>query len=142
MKTILGYVIILALSLSFSGCGEEAPITFLNYPNDIEERIDTIEVSYITWACACANWINNEYFEKNPDYIDKDYAKDCFFIEAENEDDMLPEKYHSNRYDIRLIGSFYKDNGISKDYIKPTSQKPEKSRVFRYVKYEIIGRRK
>ena len=139
MKTALGYTFIITFFLSVSSCGDAAPITFLDYSNNLEKKIDTIEVTYIAWACACANWINTDYFEKNPNYANMDYSKECFFIEAKNRDNKLPEKYHINGSVVRLIGSFYKDKGISRDYMKPTSQKPDKSRVFRYAAYEVIG---
>ena len=39
---------------------------------------------------------------------------------------------------IRLIGSFYKGKGISRDYVQQTSQYPEEGRVFRYTDIEIV----
>jgi len=132
--------ILIVSGFVFSNCGNEGAITFLDYPNKIETKIDTIEVSYISWACACPNWIEVDYFEKNPTYKNTDYSKDCFFIEAKKGTIKLPEKHHTtyNEVKIKLIGSFYAENGISRDYIKPTSQKPEHSRVFRYSDFEII----
>lgn len=37
-----------------------------------------------------------------------------------------------------LIGSYYKRKGISRDYEKSTNQKPEKAKIFRYTKIEVI----
>lgn len=32
-------------------------IMFWDYPKNLSDKIETIEVSYIAWACACANWL-------------------------------------------------------------------------------------
>lgn len=140
--TIKVFYFIILGSFLFS-CGEEGPITLFDYPNKIETKIDTIEVSYTMWACACPNWIETNYQTQNS-YISTNRLEDsCFFIEASKETKKLPEKYHTTylngkSFSIKLVGSFYKDKGISRDYIKPTSQKPEHAKVFRYTKFEIL----
>ena len=121
-------------------CGNEGPITYFDYPNNIDDNIDTIEVEYISWACACANWVDYSYLISNS-YISEDkLAENCFFIEAEKDSIRIPDSYFAdtNNYRIQLIGSYYKDKGISRDYIKPTSEKPEHARVFRYSQFKII----
>lgn len=130
-------LLIILIPLVFS-CGNIGPITIFDYPNNIEKEIDTIEVTYIAWACACPNWVGADYIPEN------NLENLCFFIEAEKESNKLPEKYHTSflnekRMRIKLIGSFYKDKGISRDYIKSTSEKPEHARVFRYTKFEVLN---
>ena len=113
-------------------------ISFLDYPQELAAEIDTIEVTYIAWACACANWLPTSYLE-DPDYEVSENDEDCVFLEAEKKELKIPAKYYSggnNR--IRLIGRFYKDKGISKDYEQPTSERPTKARVFKYAKIEIL----
>ncbi|MFK7933296.1 MAG: hypothetical protein AB8G22_07290 [Saprospiraceae bacterium] len=101
--------------------------------------VDTIEVTYIAWACACANWLPTKYL-KTPNYETTDNSEDCIFIEAENEELRIPDEYRLGGYGnrIKLIGQFYRDEGISRYYEQPTSQKPKIAKVFRYSKIEVI----
>ncbi len=117
----------------------EGPVTFLDYPYRLNNKVDTIEVTYVAWACACANWLPTNFLE-NPGFDTTDNAKNCIFLEADRSELIIPDEYRvgGNNNRIRLIGSFYTDEGISRDYNKPTSQKPEKAKVFRYTYAELI----
>jgi len=122
----------------------EGRITFLDYPVDLSGETDTIEVTYIAWACACPNWIETDFIAQNSYIPENELENKCFFIEANSETLKLPVKYHTNfldgkRFRIKLIGSFYENKGISRDYEKPTSEKPEHAKVFRYNKFEVLG---
>lgn len=98
----------------------QGPITFLDYPYTLEDQEDTLDLTYIQWACACANWIPTSNFEV-PSYANTDYSKDCIFIESGHADLLVNEEpvkgYSSKR--IRVVGSFYKNEGISRDYENP-----------------------
>lgn len=125
---------IIFLLISFSNCGiigDKRMITWLDYPKELENKIDTIEVTYIAWACACANWLPTTFLN-DPNYYENDYSKDCIFLEADKKELVIPDEYHlgGNDNQIKLIGTFYKDQGISRGYIKPTSEKPDKAKVF------------
>lgn len=142
MKLILKIVFPIILGLFFYSCNEGL-ITVLDYSNTIEDRVDTIEVSYVMWACACPNWIETDFLAQNSYIPENELESKCFYIEANKETEKLPEKYHTNflngnRFKVKLIGNFYKDKGISRDYKKPTSEKPEYAKVFRYNEFEVL----
>jgi hypothetical protein len=109
---------------------------FNSYPNDLSEKTDTIELSYINWACACANWrptkLNGLQIE------DSITDESCIFIEAGPSTYQVSEEIYCCSNRVRLIGSFYEDEGISRDYISPTDQKPDLARVFQYHTFEYI----
>src|SRR5688572_5659151 len=108
------------------------------YPTELSDKIDTVEVKYISWACACANWLPTEYL-KDPNYSKTDYSNDCIFIEAEKSTEKVPESYIiESGKKIRLIGTFYNDEGISRDYESPTDQRPDRAKVFKYRSFEIV----
>lgn len=120
MCSIYGYV--------WNANRSEGPITYLDYAYTLESEVDTIEVNYLAWACACANWLPVGQVSDDTN---------CIFIEAANHS-VLPEEFHNNEYTIKLVGKFYEDRGISRDYQKPTSQKPEHAKIFQYLYYEIL----
>lgn len=136
-------IVLIIHAIVTSNCGligNEGRITSSDFPNELSEEIDTMEITYIAWACACANWLPEKYFDLNNDKLSETPEDYCIFIEAEKEEMKIPDEYHLGGYQnrIRLIGKFYKDKGISRDYEQPTSQKPEKARVFRYSEIEVI----
>jgi len=115
---------------------EEGPITFLDYSYQLEEEKDSLDLSYIHWACACANWLEVSKFPKTEN--EEIQAEDCLFIEAASAQNILPDSLQYSQQVIRLYGSFYQQPGISRDYEKPTSQKPEAARVFRYDSFKML----
>jgi hypothetical protein len=127
IAVFFGILGIITLGFCFNSDSSEAPITYLDYSYTTEDELDTIEVNYVAWACACANWLP-------VGVIDDD--SNCIFIES-IDDKVLPKKFHENQYTIKLIGRFYRDKGISRDYKKPTSQKPDYAKIFQYMYYEI-----
>lgn len=113
---------------------KEGRITFLDYPKNLSKKTETIELGYIDWACACANWLpktNSETLD------DTEIVDNCIFIEADNKAVKISEE-NKKGHIIKLTGSFYKDEGISRDYVKQTSEKPKPAKVFKYTKAEII----
>lgn len=144
MKTnLLLCIKLLLISVTLSNCNisqTEGQISESDYPKELNSKIDTIEVKYIAWACACANWLPDKYFDIDNDKLSENPGNYCMFLESEKENFKIPDEYchNNNNNRIRLIGSFYKEKGISKDYVQPTSQKPSKARVFKYSEVEII----
>ena len=144
MKTnlLLG-IKLLIISVTLSNCNipqTEGQIGKSDYPKELNSKIDTIEVKYIAWACACANWLPNKYFDIDNDKLSENAENYCIFLESEKEDLKIPDEYcySDNNNRIRLIGNYYKDKGVSKDYMQSTSQKPDKAKVFKYSEIEII----
>ena len=92
-----------------------------------------LELKYIVWGCACANWITLSDFDK---YKDNKLAEHCIFIEPANDCLELPLFFDPSRHTIKVKGQFY----IRSDYPKGTVQTEEqleKARVFRYKTLEI-----
>lgn len=107
-----------------------------NPNNKLSGKKETLELVYIAWGCACANWITPENFEKHKN---DDLDKYCIFIEPENKNLEIDQflYYDFAKQKIRLTGQFY----LEKDYPKGTEETEEtlqKARVFRYNKIEIL----
>jgi len=104
--------------------------------NSLEEKEQIIELSYIAWACDCASWATKEDLQK---YADKDadaLAEHCIFIEPANKSLTLPDTLGYSMDIIKFTGRFYKRKGFPKEY--SSQEKPDKARVFRYTKYQVI----
>lgn len=141
MKSIIT-LILFYLTIFISACGligNNRKVNYSDYPKELSSKIDTIEVTYIAWACDCANWLPTHYLD-NPLYQDSVFDHQCIFLEAKSEELMIPDEYRKggNTNKIRLVGSYYMDEGISKDYMQITPSKPDKAKVFKYSKIEII----
>ncbi len=107
-------------------------------PNTLSGKQDTIEVTYIAWACDCSNW--KIIGEAIPEDSLEHYT---IFIEAapgvkEFEDMELPNNCWPHQ--LRLTGQFYTDKGISRD-VNFTHDKPAYARVFRYDSYTATEQR-
>lgn len=138
--SIIG-IIVLAIATSNCGTiGVEGEVTSSDFPKELGLQADTIEITYIAWACTCPNWLPDEYFDLDNDKLSEKPEDYCIFIEAEQAEMKIPDEYQLGGYRnrIRLIGRYYKDKGISRDYEQQTPQKPEKARVFRYSHVEVI----
>jgi hypothetical protein len=101
---------------------------------------ETIEVSYINWACDCADFIERKYFENDKNYEIR--SEDCIYIEPVNLNLKIPEDYFTEghfKYYLRLTGQFYLDKGVPTTYERKTPEMPEKSKVFRYNSFEFVS---
>jgi len=104
--------------------------------NKLEEKEQTIELSYIAWACNCANWATIEHIKKYHDNPGDTLADLSIFIEPADKLLTLPDTLGYNGDIIKFTGQFYKNKGFPKDY-KPF-EKSNKASVFRYTKYEVV----
>lgn len=103
------------------------------------EKEQNIELTYIAWACECANWATKNDIRKYQDSEDK-LAEKCFFIEPTNDNVKIPDSLIRNNTRILFKGNFYKDKGFPKGF--ESKQNPEKAKVFRYFEYKIINNEK
>src|SRR6188508_2513966 len=103
--------------------------------NSLEEKIQTIELSYIAWGCDCANWATIADIKKYNDSGDS-LADLSVFIEPVGDSLILPDTLGYNGDRIQFTGQFYKSKGFPKGY--SSNEMPDKSRVFRYTKYKVI----
>ena len=135
----LQYLFILCLLMA-CGVNKKGQSEYeLFYPKKLIKTIDTIEVTCINWACPCPNWLPVEYLD-SMDKVMEAAEEYCIFIEADEPRLKMPRAYKNGRRGnrIRLIGQYYKDKGISRDYLSPVGKLPEPAKVFRYSKVEII----
>ena len=102
----------------------------------MDEKTQTIELSYIAWGCDCANWATLNDIKKYHDSGDT-LADLSIFIEPANDSLKLPDSISYNMTVVKFTGQFYKSKGFPKDFT--SDEWPDKSRVFRYTKYEIVN---
>lgn len=101
--------------------------------NTLTRKTEILQLDYIVWGCACANWVTPTDFEK---YQDDKLAEHCIFIEPANKDLEVPFYFAPARHRIKVEGQFY----VKPDYPKGTIQTEEqlnKAKVFRYTKLEV-----
>src|SRR5690606_31572195 len=77
-----------------------------NPNNTLEDEIKVLELQYVAWGCACANWITDEDYEK---YKDKKLSEHCIFIEPEKSNLQLPVTFDNFKNKFRVVGRFYEN---------------------------------
>lgn len=112
-----------------------APAKDISDPtNTLTGKKETLQLQYIVWGCACANWITASDYKK---YEHKQLSKHCIFIEPATPELELPSYFDAFRHNIKAEGQFY----TKPDYPKGTvemEESLEKARVFRYTKIEVL----
>jgi hypothetical protein len=108
-------------------------------PQKLSDKIETIEVGYVNWACDCANFIETRYYKASNNYEVKE--EDCIYIEPSDTSIKIPDSYfdkgHFEKHLI-LTGRFYIDKGVPSTYDNKTPETPETAKVFRYTKFEFV----
>lgn len=102
----------------------------------LQETEQTVELSYIAWACDCADWVIPEHAKKYYDNINDTLAKLSMYIEPENDKLKLPDSFYVSGNKIKFTGKFYKEKKFPKHYF--SAELPGRAKVFRYTKYEIV----
>jgi len=113
-----------------------ATALLISCSNSLEEKEQTIELSYIAWACDCANWATIEDIRKFNDNDQDALAERSIFIEPADASLALPDTLGYSMDVIKFTGHFYKKKGFPKDY--SSQEKPDKARIFRYTKYQVV----
>lgn len=104
--------------------------------NTLEDEVNTIDLSYIAWACECANWSPPEDHLKFKDNIGDSLALNSIFIEPATIDLELPDTLGYSNDLIRFKGQFYEKKGYPEGYF--TWEDVEEARVFRYTEYQVL----
>lgn len=99
----------------------------------LEPEEQTLELSYIAWACDCANWATQEDMDRAHE---DSLAYYCVFVEPASAEVALPDSLGWSRDVIRFTGQFYREKGFPKGYF--SHQDPLPAKVFRYRRYEVI----
>ena len=103
------------------------------------EKEQNIELTYIAWACECANWATKNDIDEYQDFEDK-LAEKCVYIEAVNTEVEFPDSLIKFNTKVLFKGNFYKNKGFPKGF--ESDQNPEKAKVFRYYEDKIINNEK
>jgi len=149
MNKILVTLFVLSLIISCSNVrnNKEQDTDLINLASNIKDKLEEqehiLELRYIAWACDCANWtklddikIFHDTLEKG-DNIDGDFLSNlCVFVEPAEKSLVLPDNLEYSGNIIKFTGRFYKRKGFPKGY--KSFQNPDKAKVFRYTKYEVI----
>lgn len=111
-------------------------LLFLSCRNKLDNKIQTIRLTYISWGCDCANWIEPDTAKKYENAGGDILAQHCIFIEPGNKALQLPGALTHNNELIEFTGRFYTNKGLPDGYksIEPV----DKARVFRYTAYSVI----
>ena len=105
------------------------------YTKYLEDTIRSLDLEYIAWACACANWATPSDIDR---YNDSGKLEDhSIFVEPADSTLILPDTLGYSADIIKFTGQFYKEKGYPKNYER-TEEPVSKARVFRYMKYQVI----
>ena len=97
--------------------------------NPLTGKTETLELTYVAWGCACANWVTLADLEKDGGVV----AAHCLYLEPASKDLELPADFDANLYCVKVVGQFYAREGWPKETFE--SEEPiEKGRVFRYTR--------
>jgi len=112
----------------------ESPV--FNEKNSLNEKVETIELTYIAWACDCANWATKNDLKRYSENIGDSLAHRSIFIEPANQSIELADTLGYSNDIIKFTGQFYEKKGFPKDY--QSFENPDKARIFRYSDYEVV----
>lgn len=104
--------------------------------NILGDKVQQLELEYIAWGCACANWITPKDMIK---YQDSGLANHCIFIEPAYTTLDLPDSFQPGTQKIIVKGQFYTREDYPKGTIQ-TEESLEKAKVFRYTKLKITSK--
>lgn len=101
--------------------------------NTLTGKTETLQLDYIVWGCACANWVTPEDLKKYQEDLDKH----TIFLEPASRELEVPLYFDPSRHTVKVTGQFY----VKADYPKGTEETEEyldKAKVFHYTKIEVF----
>jgi hypothetical protein len=101
----------------------------------LENKIKTVDLIYIAWACECANWMEENEYKKYEDQ--GKLAENSIFLEPADSSLILADTLGYSADLIKFTGQFYTEKGYPKNYEK-SEENPEPARVFRYTHYKVL----
>ncbi len=118
-------------------------VTPLDRPHFLSSKKESIDVTYVSFLCDCANFVEIKNYKTNP--ISEPDENDYIYIEPATADLAVNTFFYDtgrHYYNLRLTGSYYIDKGIPATYTYTDPFKPALARVFRYERIEFILRKK
>ena len=99
----------------------------------LKSELDTIEVTYMSFACDCPNWHDLSQKPENAEpSMSPTYG---YYIEPASKELELTDRIR--QCTVRLIGRHYTTQGWPKDF-DHTDPDPPTGNVFRYYAYEMV----
>ena len=105
--------------------------------NTLTGKLENLELEYIVWGCACANWIPVADKIK---YEDSGLAKHCIFIEPADSTLNIPVSFDPLKQRIKINGQFYLQQGFPIGTLEG-EEHLEKAKVFRYTSLKVVDSR-
>lgn len=109
-------------------------VKLISPDNALNGKTESLELSYIAWGCACANWVTTADYKI---YEDDALAKHCIFIEPANSSLEVPLFFDAFRHRIKVTGQFYVKEGYPIG-TSITEEPIDKAKVFRYTNIEVV----
>lgn len=128
MRSLSRLIVIVVLTCTACGSGDKGAL---------KDEVLTLDLTYIAWACDCANWATFEDIKRYPHNSGDSLAFMSIFIEPASEDLVLPDTLGYSNNPIRFTGSFYEKRGFPENYY--SIENPDKARVFRYTAFQVLG---
>jgi hypothetical protein len=136
MRFLLTVICFLLLACNSNSSQSTNNDYYPTYTKDLEDTVRTLDLTYIAWACECANWATEADINKAQNDLDK-LAENSIFVEPSYSKLEMPDTLGYTGDLIRFTGQFYKQKGYPKKYPR-TEMQVDKAKVFRYTKYQII----
>ena len=105
--------------------------------NKLTDKVETLEVEYTVWGCACPNWIQTKDNINND--TTKNFLKFHFYIEPANKTLELPIYFDASKHKLKVSGQFYEREDYPQGTIEMEEKMP-KAKVFRYTSLEVIDK--
>jgi len=114
---------------------EEVVTAHTNKGRALEEKVQTLNLYYIQWACECANWAPEADRKMAGDT--GSLSESTVFVEPAKSSLVLPDTIGYQGDVVQFTGQFYKEKTYYEGYVKG-EQEVDEARVFRYTNYKII----
>jgi hypothetical protein len=100
----------------------------------LSDEWDTLELTYIAFACSCPSWTLMEEYEKHPESqssMDFPYG---YYLEPATPSLKISDRLHSPT--VRVIGKLYNEKGVPDE--EPIGPGWPEGKKFRYYAYELV----
>ncbi|GAB5523696.1 MAG: hypothetical protein Roseis2KO_15680 [Roseivirga sp.] len=128
MRSLSRLIVIVVLTCAACGSDDKGAL---------KDEILTLNLTYIAWACDCANWATFEDIKRYPHNSGDSLAYMSVFIEPASEDLVLSDTLGYTNDLIRFTGSFYEKRGFPANYT--SIENPDRARVFRYTAFQVLS---
>ena len=137
MKVVIVSIIVFAIACTLKQRTQNIKehIATFKDSNYLDPNIQTLELEYIDWSCACANWAVENDIDKYKDT--GKLSEHCVFSEPAYSNITLPDTLGYSGDIIKFTGQFYMRKGYPKGYIQ-NEEHADSAKIFRYNNYSVI----